>query len=132
VRGLEGIKEASYDLAGLKVNVAVASSASQAKKLLDSIKSGEKNYHFVEIMGCPGGCINGGGQPIVSARVKNFVDVRAERAKALYCEDERKTIRKSHENPAVLKMYKEYFGEFGSHRAHEALHTSYRPRKKKA
>ena len=76
-------------------------------------------------MGCPGGCVNGGGQPIQPASVRNFTDLRAMRAAALYSEDEAKTLRKSHNNPAVLKVYEEYLGKPGSHRAHEVLHTSY-------
>lgn len=125
VRGTEGIKEASYQIGDLTVNVAVASSLSCARKLLDQVRSGMKNYHFIEIMGCPGGCVNGGGQPVQPASVRNFVDLKALRAKALYDADESKPLRKSHENPELLKIYEEYFGEFGSHLAHRILHTSY-------
>lgn len=128
VRGVEGIKEASYDLAGTTVNVAVASGLENASKLLDMIKSGEKQYAFVEIMACPGGCVNGGGQPIVPSSVKNFTDVRAVRAAGLYGEDANMPLRKSHENPEVQKLYKEYLGEPNSHKAHEILHTSYTAR----
>ena len=125
VRGTEGIKEASYNVAGMDVKVAVASGLGNAKKLLEKVKSGEAVYHFIEIMGCPGGCVNGGGQPQVSGPVRNTVDVQALRAKVLYANDAAKTIRKSHENPAIKKVYSEYFGEPGSHKAHEVLHTTY-------
>ena len=125
VRGTAGIKEATYKVGGLEVKVAVASGLSNAKILLDSIRSGEKSYHFVEIMGCPGGCINGGGQPVQPAAVRNFIDLKARRAAALYADDENKTLRKSHENPVVKQVYAEYLGEFGSHKAHEILHTKY-------
>ena len=130
VRGTEGIKEASYQIGDLTVNVAVASSLACARKLLEQVRAGMKNYHFIEIMGCPGGCVNGGGQPVQPASVRNFVDLKALRAKALYDADEAKPLRKSHENPELLKIYEEYFGEFGSHLAHRILHTTYveRPR----
>lgn len=125
VRGTAGIKEATYQVGDLEVKVAVASGLSNAKTLLDSIRSGEKSYHFIEIMGCPGGCINGGGQPVQPAAVRNFIDLKARRAAALYADDENKPIRKSHENPVVKQVYAEYLGEIGSHRAHEVLHTKY-------
>ena len=125
VRGVEGIKEATYEVAGLTVNIAVASGLANARKVLDMVKSGEKNYHFIEIMACPGGCVNGGGQPQVPASVRNFVDIRAERAKVLYGLDEANTIRKSHENPDIIELYRDYLGKPGSHKAHELLHTSY-------
>jgi len=125
VRGVEGVKEAEYDLAGTKVRVAVTSGLANAAKLLDKIKSGEANYHFVEVMACPGGCVNGGGQPHQPGSVRNFTDLRAERAKALYSEDAKMTLRKSHENPEVKEIYDTYLGEPGSHKAHKILHTSY-------
>ena len=131
VRGVEGIKEAEYDLSGTKVKVAVASGLTNAKKLCDKIKAGECDYTFVEVMCCPGGCVNGGGQPIQSAYTRRQVDLRAARAKALYDEDSAAKIRKSHENPAVQKLYKEFFGEPGSYVSHEVLHTSYVDRKHK-
>ena len=130
VRGFEGIKEASYTVNGMEVKIAVASGLANAKKLLNAIKSGEKTYHFVEIMACPGGCINGGGQPIQPQYIRNFEDIRAARAKALYSIDETAALRKSHENPEVKIAYKEFFGEPGSHLAHEILHTSYVQREK--
>ena len=125
VRGIEGIKEAIVEIGGMKVKAAVASGLGNARKLLDSIKSGEAEYHFVEVMACPGGCVNGGGQPIQPSSVRSWTDLRAERAKAIYEEDSSLPIRKSHENPIVKEMYDKYFGEPGSHKAHELLHTHY-------
>ena len=125
VRGIEDIKEAEYDLAGTKVKVAVTSGLANAAKLLDRIKNGEAGYHFVEVMACPGGCVNGGGQPHQSGDVRNFTDLRSLRAAALYREDEAMTLRKSHENPVVKEIYAEYLGEPGSHLAHHILHTHY-------
>ncbi len=125
VRGIEGIKEASIEIGGMKVRAAVANGLGNARKLLDSIKAGEAQYDFVEIMACPGGCVNGGGQPIQPSSVRSWTDLRAERAKAIYQEDESLTIRKSHENPIVQEMYEKYFGEPGSHKAHKVLHTHY-------
>ena len=125
VRGIEGVKEASYKVGDLEVSVAVASGLANARKVLEMVKSGEKNYTFIEIMACPGGCVNGGGQPIVPSNVKNFVNVREVRAKGLYDLDEARPLRRSHENPSIKKIYDEYFESYGSHRAHEVLHTSY-------
>ncbi|RXZ61936.1 ferredoxin [Candidatus Borkfalkia ceftriaxoniphila] len=130
VRGMQGIKEAEYDLNGLKVKVAVASGLTNAKALCEKIRKGECDYTFVEVMCCPGGCINGGGQPIQSAYTRRTVDIKGKRAKALYDEDKKSDIRKSHENPAVNSLYKEFFGAPGSHKAHEILHTKYVNRKK--
>jgi NADP-reducing hydrogenase subunit HndD len=129
VRGIEGIKEASYKVGDLDIKVAVASGLANARKLLDMIRNGEADYTFVEIMACPGGCVNGGGQPQVNAQIRNFTDVRAERAKGLYTLDKNCKLRKSHQNPVLLQMYKEYFGSYGSEKAHEVLHTHYIPRK---
>ena len=129
VRGVDGIKEATYNVAGMDVNVCVASGLKNAKEVLRRVKSGEANYHFIEIMGCPGGCVNGGGQPQVPASVRNFTDIRAERAKALYTLDEKNTVRFSHENPDVQELYDSYLGHPGSHKAHELLHTTYVKRK---
>lgn len=128
VRGIEGVKEATYKVDGMDVNVAVASGLANAKKLLDRVKSGEKKYHFLEIMGCPGGCVNGGGQPVQMAHVRNFVNLRELRAAVLYKQDGANKIRKSHENPVVKKLYAEYFEKPGSHIAHKTLHTSYKVR----
>jgi iron only hydrogenase large subunit-like protein len=130
VRGTDGIKEAEVDLNGKIVRVAVAHSTGNAKVLLDAVKAGEKHYDFIEVMGCPGGCVTGGGQPIVSAKDQMYLDVKALRAKALYDEDAGKELRKSHENPSIKKIYDEYFGEPNSHKAHELLHTTYVARKK--
>lgn len=125
VRGTKDIKEATYHVAGMDVKVAVASGLKNAKELLTKVKNGEADYHFIEIMGCPGGCVNGGGMPQVPASVRNFTDVRALRANVLYDLDSNMPIRKSHENPAVKELYDTYFGKPGSHKAHEILHTSY-------
>lgn len=125
VRGTKGIKEATYHVADMDVKVAVASGLSNARVLMDKVRSGEADYHFIEIMCCPGGCVNGGGQPQVHADVRNFQDVRAIRAKVLYDNDAAKTLRKSHDNPSIKKLYEEYLGEPGSEKAHHILHTSY-------
>ena len=130
VRGVEGVKEAEYDVAGKKIKVAVASGTMNAKVLMDQIKNGTSEYLFIEIMGCPGGCINGGGQPIQHAVVRNFIDLKARRAEALYTADRNNAVRKSHENEAIKTLYTEYLGKPGSHKAHEILHTSYVARKK--
>ena len=129
VRGVEGVKEASYDLDGVTVNVAAASGLANAKKVLEMVKSGEKKYDFIEIMACPGGCVNGGGQPIVPASVRNFEDVRALRAAGLYNDDANLPVRKSHNNPDIKAIYDDFFGEPGSHKAHDILHTGYTERK---
>ena len=125
VRGVKGIKEATYNVAGMDVKVAVASGLKNANELLSKVKSGEAEYHFIEIMGCPGGCVNGGGMPQVPASVRNFNDIRSLRAKVLYDLDSSMPYRKSHENPAIKELYSTYFGKPGSHKAHEVLHTTY-------
>ena len=130
VRGLEGVKEVEVPLGDITVKAAVAHGTGNAKILMDMVRSGEKEYHFIEIMGCPGGCVTGGGQPIVPAQVQMEVDVRAKRASAIYDEDRSLPVRKSHENESVIKVYKEYLGEPNSHKAHELLHNHYTPRKK--
>ncbi len=129
VRGIAGIKEASYNVAGMEVKVAVASGLGNARQLLEKVKSGEANYHFIEIMGCPGGCVNGGGQPQQPGYVRNTVDIRSLRAKVLYDSDKNNPIRKSHENPAIKELYETYLGKPGSHKAHHLLHTTYVKRK---
>ena len=129
VRGMEGIKEATYPVAGLEVKVAIASGLGNARKLLEKVKSGEATYHFIEIMGCPGGCINGGGQPQQPGYVRNSVDIRGLRAKVLYDSDKNNPIRKSHENPAIKELYATFLGEPGSEKAHHLLHTTYVKRK---
>ena len=128
VRGMEGIKEATVKVGDLDVNVAVCSSTGKAAELLDAIKAGEKNYTFIEVMGCPGGCVNGGGQPIVPSSVRNWTDIRVARAKALYDEDAAKTLRKSHLNPEIKAIYEEYLGKPNGHKSHELLHTTYEKR----
>ena len=128
VRGTEGIKEATYDINGIKVKVAVASGLANARKIMEKVRAGEADYHFIEIMSCPGGCVNGGGQPIKSAYVRNNEDIKAKRAKAIYDTDKKMAMRKSHENPAVKELYDTYLGEPNSHRAHDILHTKYVPR----
>ena len=135
VRGHEaGIREASLDIGGTKVNVAIASGMRSAKVLLDEIKADKSKYQFIEIMGCPGGCINGGGQPYVRScflpnEADDIVDTYKEkRAKALYTEDERQEIRQSHNNPQIKELYEKYLGKPGSHKAHKLLHTTYEGR----
>ena len=125
VRGTDGIKEATVTLGGKDVRVAIAHGLGNARALLEAIRNGEKSYEFVEIMACPGGCVTGGGQPICHSKTYMDVDVKAERAKALYSEDARLSIRKSHENPDIKKLYEEFLEKPGSHIAHELLHTHY-------
>ncbi len=132
VRGLEGIKEATVNVNGTDIKVAIVHGTANAAKLLNAIRAGEKTYHFIEVMGCPGGCVTGGGQPIVDARTRYYVDPRAARAAATYSEDESMAIRKSHKNPAIQKLYAEFLGEPNSHIAHELLHTTYVDRSKEA
>lgn len=132
VRGLEGIKEATVNVNGTDIKVAIVHGTANAAKLLNAIRAGEKTYHFIEVMGCPGGCVTGGGQPIVDARTRYFIDPRAVRAAATYSEDESMAIRKSHKNPAVQKLYAEFLSEPNSHIAHELLHTTYVDRSKEA
>ena len=128
VRGVEGIKEATYDIAGTVVKVAVASGLGNARKLMEKVRDGSADYQFIEIMSCPGGCVNGGGQPIQSAYVRNNTDIRALRAEAIYKADAAMELRRSHENPAVKALYDEYLGQPNSHLAHKILHTRYIPR----
>ncbi len=125
VRGTDGIKEATYDVNGVKINVAVASGLNNAKAVLNAVKDGSKKYDFIEIMCCPGGCVNGGGQPIHSNSVRETVDIPAVRAASIYEEDKNLPKRKSHDNAAIKMIYDDYFGKPGSHKAHEILHTSY-------
>ncbi len=130
VRGTEGFKEATYKVAGMDVKVAVVSGLNNANALLEKVRSGEADYQFIEVMCCPGGCVNGGGQPIQPATVRSFTDLKALRAKALYDQDANMPLRKSHENPILKKCYEEFLGEPGGHKAHEILHTSYVARKR--
>lgn len=128
VRGTEGIKEATVNLGGQEIKVAVAHGLANARKLLNDVREGKANYHFIEIMACPGGCVTGGGQPIVHSKVYMDVDVKKERAKALYSEDKKLKVRKSHQNPYIKKLYEEFLGEPGGHKSHKLLHTTYQAR----
>jgi len=130
VRGTEQIKEAEYEVGGLKVKVAVTSGTQGADILMKKIKSGEADYTFIEIMGCPGGCVNGGGQPSQPPGVRNSVDLKGLRAKALYDSDKRDKMRNSHDSPVVKELYDAFFEKPNSHKAHKILHTSYVAREK--
>ncbi|NCC74232.1 MAG: ferredoxin, partial [Sphingobacteriia bacterium] len=135
VRGMEGVKEAVIPITGVKpewnflegvnLKVAVAHGLANAKILMEKVSRGEADYHFIEIMGCPGGCLGGGGQPIPTSP-----EIRQKRAEAIYAEDESMSLRKSHENPEVISLYEDFLGDPNSHKAHEFLHTHYRPRKR--
>ncbi|MBR6386426.1 MAG: [Ruminococcus sp.] len=125
VRGTSGIKEATYKVGDLDVKVCVASGLSNAREVLEKVQRGEADYQFIEIMACPGGCVNGGGQPQVPMGIRNFVDIREERAKVLYNLDKSMPLRQSHNNPAIKEVYDTFFEKPGSHKAHEVLHTSY-------
>ncbi len=130
IRGQKGIKRATLNMNGTEVKIVVASGLKNAQIIMDEIKEGKADYQFVEIMACPGGCVMGGGQPIRTSKERASIDIRAKRADALYTIDEKSTIRKSHENPVIKKIYEEYLGEPGGHKAHELLHTSYVKREK--
>ncbi len=131
VRGTQGLKQATVNINGSDIKVAVASGAAAAKCVMDRMKNGNPDgWAFVEIMGCPGGCVNGGGQPIQPQYVRDTVDLKAVRAKALYDQDASMALRKSHESPVVKALYSEWYDGFGGHKAHHDLHTSYVPRKK--
>jgi len=129
VRGLEGVKEATYKVAGMDINVAVVNGGISIKEFFKKLKRSKKQYHFVEFMACTGGCIYGGGQPIHSAKVQDEVPIRALRIESLYKIDEGKETRKSHLNPDIMKIYDEWLEEPGSHKAHKLLHTTYSPKK---
>ncbi len=130
VRGIKGIKEATYNIAGMDINVCAASGLANANAIMEKVKDGTANYHFIEIMACPGGCVNGGGQPIQHAVVRNFIDLSSRRAAALYEADKDLPTRKSHESEVVKTLYAEFLDTYGSHKAHEVLHTSYVARPK--
>lgn len=130
VRGGEGIKKASVNIANQEIKVVAASGLKNAEEILEEIKNGTADYQFVEIMACPGGCVMGGGQPIKSSKIRREMDVRKKRADALYSIDEKSVIRKSHENPVIKKIYKDFLEKPGSHIAHELLHTTYQKREK--
>ncbi len=131
VRGTQGLKQTTVNLAGTELKLAVASGAAAAKVVMDKLKAGNPDgWGFIEIMGCPGGCVNGGGQPIQPQYVRDTVDLKALRAKALYDQDKSMELRMSHESPMIKQIYDEWYGEFGSEKAHHELHTSYTPREK--
>ena len=130
IRGEEGIKRAIVNIGDKEIKVVVASGLANAQKIMEEIKSGKADYQFVEIMACPGGCVMGGGQPIKNSKIRATVDVRKLRADALYTADEKSKIRKSHENPVVKKVYKEFLEKPGSKKSHELLHTSFEKREK--
>jgi NADH-quinone oxidoreductase subunit G len=125
VRGLDGVKEATVNVAGLELKAAISSGLGNARKVLEKIQRGEADYHIIEIMACPGGCLNGGGQPYI----KDDTSILEKRKNAIYQDDANNTIRKSHQNPDIIKLYDEFLGKPGSHKAHELLHTHYTPRK---
>ncbi|NCD14944.1 MAG: 4Fe-4S dicluster domain-containing protein [Bacteroidia bacterium] len=124
LRGMEGIRSATVDFDGLPLRIGIAHGLGNARKLLDEVREGRSQYHAIEIMACPGGCIGGGGQPFHHGNS----EILARRAAAIYSEDERKSIRKSHENPSIIRLYREFLGEPGSHKAHSLLHTEYFPK----
>ena len=124
-KGMQEIKEATLNVNGLDVNIAVVHGGKAIKEFFEILKSGKKQYHFVEFMGCVGGCINGGGQPIVNAKVQDTVDYKKLRASVLYNEDTKATLRKSHLNPSIIKCYEEFLGEPNGHLSHKYLHTTY-------
>lgn len=128
VRGIKGIKEATINLKGKEIKVCAVSGLANAREVLENIKSGKKQYHFVEIMCCPGGCVNGGGMPYIDYDKYDRDEVIKARAKALYKNDSHRKLRKSHQNPSVIKIYKDFFEKPNSHKAHEILHRSYKKR----
>ena len=128
IRGTAGIKEATVEVAGKKIRLAVANGLGNARQLLENIRSGKSEYEFVEIMGCEGGCVTGGGQPIVDAKTKMSIDLKAVRASAIYDEDRSLVLRKSHNNPVVQKIYEDYLGAPCGHKSHKLLHTHYKKR----
>ena len=132
VRGVEGIKEATYTIAGKEIKVCAASGLKNAQAVMEKVKAGTADYQFIEIMACPNGCVGGGGTPIVDALTRTLMDedYRALRAKGLYNDDANLPIRKSHENPFIKAAYENFLGEPLGHKAHELLHTHYTPRKK--
>jgi NADH-quinone oxidoreductase subunit G/NADP-reducing hydrogenase subunit HndD len=130
VRGTNGIKEATYRIGGKELDVCVASGLANARKVISMMKSGEKNYMFIEIMACPGGCVNGGGQPVQSDSVRNYSELKAKRAAVLYRADSESELRTSHENSTIAKLYDEYFENPGKAKAHALLHTTYTVREK--
>ncbi len=130
VRGGKGIKKATVNIGGKEIKIVAASGLKNAQEILEEIKNGKADYQFVEIMACPGGCVMGGGQPIKNAKMRSEVDVRKLRANSLYSIDEKSIIRKSHENPVLKKIYKDYLGKPGGELSHKLLHTHYEARPK--
>ena len=130
VRGMQGVKEAEYAVGDLKVKVAVVSGLKNATEICNKVRAGECDYQFIEIMSCPGGCVNGGGQPFVDAFKRSDMDYKGMRASGLYKTDANMSARKSHENSAISALYDNFFGEVGGHKAHELLHTHYEPKNK--
>jgi NADP-reducing hydrogenase subunit HndD len=127
VRGVEGVKEATIDIKGTKINVAVSNGLNNAKTILDKVINGDKTYHLIEVMACPGGCVAGGGQPYPpSGTYVLDPELSKKRAQALYAIDAKKTLRKSHENPSIIKLYEDFLGEPNGHKSHELLHTTYK------
>jgi NADP-reducing hydrogenase subunit HndD len=127
LRGLEGVREATIDFNGLPIRIGIANGLGNARKLLNDVRSGKSQFHAIEVMACPGGCIGGGGQPLHHG---NSEIIKA-RAAAIYAEDRSKPIRKSHENPFIIKLYNEFLGKPNSEKAHHLLHTKYFDKKKK-
>ena len=127
-RGSDGIKEFTVPYNGIDVKICVASGLANARKVLEAVKSGEKEYHFIEIMACPGGCINGGGQPLQRDSVRNYVDLKTLRSNVLYNEDAANELRCSHESPVCQMLYDEFLVKPGKGKAHSLLHTTYTPR----
>lgn len=125
IRGLDGIKEASVEINGETYNIAVINGAANMFKFMESGKINQKQYHFIEVMACPGGCVNGGGQPHLSAKDRETVDIKTVRASVLYNQDKNLPKRKSHQNSAIIKMYDEYIGEPGKGLAHKLFHIKY-------
>ncbi len=131
VRGSHGIKEATYEIAGKAVSVCVLSGAANARIVLDDLKAGKRHYDFIEVMACPGGCVNGGGQPYQPSVVRNFRSISTDRSGALYGEDDAMELRKSHENPLIKEVYAEFLGAPCGEKSHHLLHTSYVDRSRK-
>ena len=127
LRGMEGVREATLDFNGTSIKIGIAHGLGNARKLLDDVRSGKSKYHAIEVMACPGGCIGGGGQPLHHG---NSEIIKA-RATAIYAEDKKKPLRKSHENPFIIKLYHEFLGKPGSEKSHQLLHTRYFDKKKK-
>ena len=125
VRGTQPIKEATYSVAGHEIKVAVASGLGNAKEIIEGVKNGTRKYDFIEIMACPGGCVNGGGQPTLPDSIRNSLDLRSLRAEALYKSDTKNEYRRSSETPVIKMIYEEYFGAPNSEKAHSVLHTHY-------